>query len=303
MDRREDILELRAVTRGFYDIQKIRIATGNRICSAFRAKLGVPLNEKAEVGEKEKAKILIKIKAEYAKITLGMIKFPNKNQFTGTKIISSFTEFCLVRQWYDLMDVEKHHENRVKSIVRDFDLWTKFGVHEKGFGEIMCAVILSEVNIHKCKYSSSLWAYAGLDVAPDGKARSKRKEHLVWREFINKEGKPDKKLSITFNPLVKTKCLGVLGPSFLRAKGPRTQPYYDYKIRLEQHPEWSKVVPAHRHKAANRYMVKMFLIDLYKAWRRIEGLVVYDPYHEAKLGLKHDDTIVSESPSKGEEAA
>ena len=32
---------------------------------------------------------------------------------------------------------------------------------------------------------------------------------------------------------------------------------------------------------------KMFLIDLYRAWRVVESLPVHDPYHEAKLGLKH----------------
>jgi len=31
----------------------------------------------------------------------------------------------------------------------------------------------------------------------------------------------------------------------------------------------------------------MFIIDLYKAWRKIEGLEVHTPYSEAKLGLKH----------------
>ena len=65
--------------------------------------------------------------------------------------------------------------------------------------------------------------------------------------------------------------------------------YHAVEGVLEQHPEWSKVVKAHRHKAANRYMVKIFLIKVYTAWRRIEGLVVYDPYHETKLGLVHDE--------------
>jgi hypothetical protein len=42
-----------------------------------------------------------------------------------------------------------------------------------------------------------------------------------------------------------------------------------------------------RHNMAMRYMVKMFLIDLYTKWRTLEGLPVSVPYSEAKLGIKH----------------
>jgi hypothetical protein len=34
-------------------------------------------------------------------------------------------------------------------------------------------------------------------------------------------------------------------------------------------------------------MIKRFLVDLYKAWRPLEGLPVAPEYSEAKLGLKH----------------
>ena len=84
--------------------------------------------------------------------------------------------------------------------------------------------------------------------------------------------------------------------------------YDDYKFRLENHPKYGVVndadrrvkpkgkgeeaeggyAPAlHRHNMAVRYMIKIFLLDLYKAWRAMEGLVVEPPYHEAKLGIYH----------------
>jgi len=34
-------------------------------------------------------------------------------------------------------------------------------------------------------------------------------------------------------------------------------------------------------------MIKMFLVDLYNAWRRLEGLPVAPTYSEAKLGKVH----------------
>lgn len=42
---------------------------------------------------------------------------------------------------------------------------------------------------------------------------------------------------------------------------------------------------AHRHQAAVRYMVKMFLIEFHKQWRQLKGLPVRPPYREEYLGL------------------
>jgi hypothetical protein len=73
--------------------------------------------------------------------------------------------------------------------------------------------------------------------------------------------------------------------------------YYPYKMRLEQsHGEvlhvgkekpWKDVTKGHRDRAAKRYMVKMFIKDLYAAWREIEGLPVRKPYQEEYLGHVH----------------
>ena len=38
---------------------------------------------------------------------------------------------------------------------------------------------------------------------------------------------------------------------------------------------------------ANRYIVKLFLVDLHREWRTIAGLPVSIPYSEGKLGMKH----------------
>ena len=50
---------------------------------------------------------------------------------------------------------------------------------------------------------------------------------------------------------------------------------------------WSEESKGHRDRAAKRYMIKMFLKDLYVAWRTLEGLPVRKPYHEEYLGHKH----------------
>ena len=47
---------------------------------------------------------------------------------------------------------------------------------------------------------------------------------------------------------------------------------------------------AHRDADARRYMIKMFLIELHKRWRESLDLSVRPPYHEAKLGHIHGGT-------------
>lgn len=52
---------------------------------------------------------------------------------------------------------------------------------------------------------------------------------------------------------------------------------------------------AHRHNAAKRYMIKMFLLELHKVWRKLEGLEVRPPYAEEYLGIKHHESGASAS--------
>jgi hypothetical protein len=129
--------------------------------------------------------------------------------------------------------------------------------------------------------------YSGLDVAPDGRGRSRRKEHLVETEYVDSEGEIKTKKGITFNPFLKTKLIGVLGSSFLRSKSKYADIYYNYKHRLENHKDHREKSKGHIHNMAVRYAVKRFLIDLHMKWRELEGLEVSQPYEVAKLGYNH----------------
>jgi hypothetical protein len=111
---------------------------------------------------------------------------------------------------------------------------------------------------------------------------------------------------LPYNKRLKTALMGVLASSFIKSRAPYRLEYYDtYKERLKNREghicnpdekrnrqddgkQWNKVSDGHRDMAAKRYMIKMFLKDLYVAWREIEGLTVRKPYAEDYLGRKHD---------------
>ena len=151
---------------------------------------------------------------------------------------------------------------------------------------MMSAVVISQFDIHKAEYPSSLHAYAGLDVV-NGKGRSRQKEHLVDQTYLDAQGKEQTKKGISFNPFVKTKLVGVLGSSFIKSGGPYREVYDNYKHRLQHMPAHAEKSKGHIHNMSVRYMVKRFLTDLYKVWRELEGLPVAPEYSEAKLGIVH----------------
>lgn len=161
--------------------------------------------------------------------------------------------------------------------VHTHDLWEVFLGDVKGCGEQMAAVIISEFDIAKAPTVSNLWSFSGLAPGKDRKERGQK---------------------CPFNQFLRAKLCGVLGSSFLKANSPYREYYDNMKHRLEskgwgtdsKNPTDKKRPKAgHQHKAATRYMIKMFLKDLYVAWRTLEGLPVREPYQEQYLGHVHSD--------------
>jgi hypothetical protein len=279
---------LRSIVRGLYDIQKLRIQIGNRIVANFKAKeLGQTAGMSEKELEKEEKDILKTLRLRYKKITDGIKSFPSKNRFTPDELISTYAELCLIRSYLSLETEEKTMGTQLGNALKDFPIYTEFLEDVKGCGPLMSGVIISEIDIYKAKYPSSVHLYSGLDVAPDGRGRSRRKEHLVETEYVDAEGEIKTKKGITFNPFLKTKLIGVLGSSFLRSKSKYADIYYNYKHRLENHKDHKEKSKGHIHNMAVRYAVKRFLIDLHMKWRELEGLEVSQPYEVAKLGYNH----------------
>jgi hypothetical protein len=199
---------------------------------------------------------------------------------------------------------------QIAEIIHKEPLWTDFLDNVKGCGESMSAVILSEFDIEKAGTVSNLWSFAGLN---PGMVRGKKKKagSIVVTDTMVRGDKKTPGFLCPFNQFLRSKLCGVLGSSFLKCKSvPYSIYYYQEKTRLEnsdvivkEHPrkkdlkkdiapkeravKWRDAYLDHRHKAAIRKMIKMFLQDLYVAWRTIEGLEVRKPYAEEFLGKKH----------------
>lgn len=176
-------------------------------------------------------------------------------------------------------DVAAFEDELAKELAKEVhkhDLWKFFLKEVKGCGEGMAAVIISEFDIYKAPHVSNLWSFAGFAPGKDRKVKGQK---------------------CSYNQFLRSKLAGVLGSSFLKSNSPYREYYDNMRTRYEGE-NWGmdsknpgnkdNVKAGHQHKAAIRYMVKMFLKDLYVAWRTLEGLEVSEPYQKEYLGHDHE---------------
>lgn len=388
-----DIAVIRTMVRSAYDMQHLRIQMGNRVTASFKAKLGMRQDGMSEKElEKQEKGLLDQLRASYARITDGVIeehgedikagKLPTERKFVGDALISHYSELLLIDNYMGTLANEQHHFKDMEKILKKIPIYKEFLADIRGIGPAMAGVIISEIDIYKAEYPSSLHMLAGLDVVHIGKyvndkgeekvmtgweidqwyanpdnidkqilaegkypvefeavGRSRKEYCLVRRSYVNKDGKEAERNSITFNPFLKTKLIGVLGTSFLRSginsvdgkkmggaarlelakkegfdmndfpgfdeeqavqvylkarghdvvveRGNYAQIYQNYKNRLNNDPRHDSKTDGHKHNMAIRYMVKIFLNDLYAKWREVEDLTVAVPYAQGVLGKVH----------------
>jgi len=221
--------------------------------------------------------------------------------------------------------VEKDCEKMLKKILKRFAIYNEWLLLIKGVGPVSAGYLLSEFDIEKATTVSKMWQYSGMN--PGVRMGKKRVSKKSYKESMGQivEEKPniktgeldyiiqtddlirgDRRLEgyvSPYNKNLKTHLLGVMADGFIKQQNSYAlEYYYPYKLRKENSEaiimnegkerkddgkKWNEVSKGHRDSAAKRYMVKMFLIDFYVAWRTIEGLPVREPYSEEYLGKKH----------------
>lgn len=320
-----NIVAVRAMVRGAYDLQKLRIQTGLRLCANFRSKLADvaadipaddapvdPVDAAAEAEHEAKAEKLIDVlRDSYKRLTDGIARnrtLPTAEGFKGDPIITEFSELVLVHQYIALEREERQQFARIAEILLALPIHRDWLNNQIGIGPAMAGVLVTYFDITKAERPSQFWAFAGLDVGPGNLHRSRIREHLIEREYTDKNGEIKTRLSTTFDPWLQSKLLGALGPSLLRAGSPYRRHYDNYRHRIETDPARRKGTlkdkkiaraagetgeniwhPLRIHRASMRYMVKQFVADFWRRWREIEGLPTVPPYHEGVLGHVHHE--------------
>jgi hypothetical protein len=175
MNTNFDIKFLTSVVRGTYDLQKSRIQFGNRITGNYKAKSGLTNEGMTEKDlDKEVREILTVLRKSYSRLTDGLIMegelgivngtMPKPKNFKGDGVIDTYTELALVDQYMTLLKTEKKQFDMLPKLMEGIPIYDKFLSKVDGCGPQMAAIILSEIDIHKAEYPSSLHQLAGLGV-------------------------------------------------------------------------------------------------------------------------------------------
>jgi hypothetical protein len=333
-EEEEHIRLVRIMVKSAYSLQKIRLQVGLRLVANFSSRVKSVRLEKKDLelyntmlegavsdvideeegsAKKRVDKIIDDIKREFKTITAGIARrrrpLPPETEFKGGAIITNYMEAVLTNHYLDLESQEARQFRDLEYQLGKVPIWNNYLKHQTGIGPAMGGILITFFDPYKAKYVSNFWAHAGLDVVINqdgtGTARSWRREHLIEREYVDRSGKTKTRLSVTYNPWLKPKMVGVLGSKFLQSGSTWASNYYNYKHRLQTDPNrlkvttpaWKKLyhagqpvahlwTPGRIHKAAVRYMVKQFLKDFHREWRLSYGLEVPLPYEQAKLGMQ-----------------
>lgn len=322
---------IRDVLDALYDMQKLRIASGNRLYQIFKDKSDADSTIKDEI-EKEKLKessdeealdakaneILKTVNSEYKELTAYMVD-NNKTIASALKKIETIkiltkTDYSMVKAYNLLLESEESYKKVLTDNIKDHPVYVGFLANVKGCGPMMSANILAYLDPYKARHASSFRKYAGLDVVAtkdkDGNPVLDSDGNMVTHgrkmgdtedyEYIDKNGNKAIKKGLTYNPKLKSKLIGVLASGMIKAKDPvYTKIYYDYKLRLENHPKHREKSAAHRNNMALRYMIQKFLSNLWAYWRELEGLEVTLPYEVDKLGMRPHGYNDGDNKKKG----
>src|SRR5262249_61322134 len=110
----DTVKHLRVMVRGAYDLQKLRIQMGLRLCANFRARLGTPEEESEDPSTKGSGQaelsaqaqgIIMQLKQSYGRLTDGVARnrtLPRREGFTGDELIADYAELILVDQYLRL---------------------------------------------------------------------------------------------------------------------------------------------------------------------------------------------------------
>lgn len=171
--------------------------------------------------------------------------------------------YKLLERWMNRFDeLEDEIDETIEELVEDEPI-VEYAIQVKGIGKMLAAKAICMIDIERDDTVSALWRYAGYGVVDGVKE------------------KPTKGEKLHYNARLKTTCY-LIGGSFLKSNSPYRKVYDDAREYYDANrPDWTK---AHKHNAAMRKMIKVWLAHLWLVWRTIKGLSTRPLYVNEKLG-------------------
>ena len=287
---------IRNSINNYYDIQQLRIKTGNRIFQMY-LDLHPEYIKKDSLSDADREKAensFMKVfYSEYKKVLNTIDKeFGNKgrrieekaiNSLEDLMLIKSKDDFNLVHVFHTLKEEELRCSKIIADLVESHPMWDMFFKDAKGIGPVMAGVLLGYLDVHKARHVSSFWSFAGVGtvVNDEGERVCQSRATTVEVTRENKyTGKMETVRSINYNARLHNIILGVMIPSVIKTGkgGKYNEVYYDYKNRFANRADLVDASAQKIHRMAVRAAAKELLRDLWVVWRSYEGYEISKPY-------------------------
>ncbi len=257
----------RIIAGAYYDFQKIRIETLNRIRDIIRKKAeGIPFDQVEEKKEKK----TYDAKYNDKNLLEALEKLKEEGKFTEK-------EYDYLSKSIDAAINTGKIENQYKRLMMGYivtePIYQTFLLKIRGIGPVLSANLIKNFGYcEKFEYVSSLWRYCGLAVINGVAEKRKKGEKL------------------SYSPRLKTLAWKI-GDSFIKQNTPLYRGIYDkekakQEAKMDPEKEGCPRNKMHCHLRAMRKMVKIFLQHYWVASRELKGLEVSKPYVIEKLKHK-----------------
>ena len=197
----------------------------------------------------------------------------------GTDLLDQITHDFLEGQQKDGSKELGRIDRRIAKHLKTMDHpFIDAAIKIRGLGPNTIAYLMAYVDINKADHASSLWAYCGYDKA----------SHERYEKGTSGGG----------NKNLRT-VLYTMADSMIKTRSAYRDIYDREKDKLSVSEKvtksrntqgkliecmWKDTKPCHRHGAAMRKMIKIFLAHVWHVWRSVENLETNLPYIQEKLG-------------------
>ena len=200
----------------------------------------------------------------------------------------------LTARYFDLFQrIEDDITSDIAVLIRAYPVYDHVSAL-RGIGPTLSAKLIALIgDISTFDNASKLWRFAGYGTVPDPKyapdgddSNSTSDVNMDTGEYIAEPvpriaERAVKGEKLHYNRRLKV-ALYLVATSFMRSRSPYKALYDNARVKYDRtHPEWTLL---HKHRAALRIMIKVFLTHLWKRWRTLEGLPTTDLYVESHLG-------------------
>lgn len=305
--RTQDQIALRIYVRTRQDSQSLRKAMGNRLGITAKGK-PQKLKEARYYGEED------------IKNFFSIYKYAKHMEGETEKMLKEILKrFPIWNEWLSKVDAIAHSSGGY--ILGEFDIYEATTVSKMWqYAGLNPGLVRGMKRVKVKDYKESMGEIKTKILDEKGKV----KEYIILTNTLVKGDRPTPGFVLPYNKNLRTFLIGILAENFIKftrlgssckkLKGEHApdcscerSPYYlnfylPYKARLKQEASpvksmgtkddgkpWQEVSANHHHFAAKRYMIKMFLLDLYIQWRTIENLPVRKPYAEEYLDKVHNE--------------